>query len=716
MKKTAYLIFIALLLPFAAYSQDYTDGYNSYDPYNPYGQGPDGTMPKRSDRDTSDRKKKIVLPQHHTWQWAHGGVYKKEIQEDSLLDGFHISNPMFRYSQSNTYLAPLPSPYQSNIYILRDNNSDSYYHDLFRGFLFKPEDALLYNTTTPYSVLSYSSAGSRGRNESSLNLTHSQNIKPFWNAGLRYNLNRSDGRYLNQGTKAYDFSIFSNYDKGVFAFEFFINQNNVHINENGGISDRGAIRDTTDKADNILVNMESGTRNDLRNFNFYTGLQLKIGKHAYTEIKDTVTKTVPRLPADSLLAAKMKITMADSLALPVVPEIDTIQVVQYDTTWTYIAKLLLSVKVEDNYRIFNEKTVSSDFFGHNYISSAATKDKFHDKLCDLSAKIVINELPRHPYLPGIFAGADLDMRYNRQRYGIDTAFENTADTASVFLTRKYSSLYATAGIFNVDSNARLTYDASMRLCVAGEHIGNFSVNGYVQQELSASRKSFIRADASYKMKDVNPYWQYYAGNHDFWKRGSFNTENTLKVSAKYINTRLRTEAGGSMTNTKGYVWMDSTFSIRQETKPFSTYTAWVKQHFKVWKLHFVESVYLQKSMNEDVLSLPLVSIFSSTYIEFETRNKALRAQFGVDLAYDSKFYADNYRPSTMTFYNQRLEKQGNLLQSTVFLDLRISRCNIFAKYEHFDYYFRNGGNYFSAYDYPINPPLFRFGLRWSFFD
>lgn len=727
MKKFLLLIFLAIISTTVT-AQNYNNGGSGA--FNPYGSA-------EQQSDTTSKKKKDnkdIVHQHYTYKWMHDGVYKKLVDEDTLFTGAHIVNPMFRLSKSNTYLAPMGSPYQSNIYILRDLSEPTYYNNLIRAFIFKPEDALLYNVTTPYTALSYASAGSRGRNETNMNVTHNQNITPHWNAGFRYNLNRADGRFLYSTTKVYDFSVFSNFEKDRFAFEFFVNQNNGHFNENGGIVDRQIVKDTTEKTDNLLVNLEDGTSNHLRNFNFYTNLQYQFGKKAFTKIKDTIEEIIPNkqftlcidslkaIIGDTLITDSTIILSAqlylDSLQLALQKKqiaMDTMDVVRYDTTWSYISKFIVSLNIENNYRNFIEKAVTRDYFEHNYINSRTNTDRFHEKIYDIGAKMVFNEIPKHPYLPGIFVGANLDMRYSRQRLSMDTTKQNTQDTASVFYSRKFTNVYVSGGIFNVDTNAKLNYDAQLRICLAGEYIGNFSVGGYIKQKLNPN--SYVQANASYRFEDVNLYWKYYAGNHDYWYNDNMSEEKELRIEAKYVNDKWRSEFGAAYTNTDGYVWMDSTFNIRQESKPISTYTAWIKQHFKVWKLHFVEQVYLQKSSNEEILSLPLVSVYSSNYIELTTRNKAMTVNIGVDLSYDTKFYADNYRPSTMTFYNQRWDKQGNTIESTAFIDLRIARCNIFLKYEHFDYYLRKGGgNYFSAYSYPTNPPLFRFGLRWSFFD
>lgn len=69
----------------------------------------------------------------------------------------------------------------------------------------------------------------------------------------------------------------------------------------------------------------------------------------------------------------------------------------------------------------------------------------------------------------------------------------------------------------------------------------------------------------------------------------------------------------------------------------------------------------------------------------------------------------------MQFYSQRTEKTGGYPKFDIFLDFRIKRATLFLKYEHLNYYVTNG-NYFSALDYPINPAMFKFGLKWNFFD
>ena len=84
--------------------------------------------------------------------------------------------------------------------------------------------------------------------------------------------------------------------------------------------------------------------------------------------------------------------------------------------------------------------------------------------------------------------------------------------------------------------------------------------------------------------------------------------------------------------------------------------------------------------------------------------------------YNTKFYADNYAPAIMQFYNQRKYKTGNYPKADVFLNLNIKRAHIFVKYEHVNFHIKQHGNFFSAADYPINPAMLKFGIQWDFFD
>lgn len=104
-----------------------------------------------------------VPHKRHTWKWLHNGVYSQEIPLDTAMDGMYNFNYIFKKSISNTYLGNFPSPYEANIFITRNTVQDFYPLTYIRAFLFRPDDALNYNTTTPYTRLRYFTGGAKER-------------------------------------------------------------------------------------------------------------------------------------------------------------------------------------------------------------------------------------------------------------------------------------------------------------------------------------------------------------------------------------------------------------------------------------------------------------------------------------------------------------------------------------------------------------------------
>lgn len=650
MKKLIYiLIFCSLALTgFAQNNLDYQ------------GNSPDEQRSGFSQRDSV--KESNVEHFRKTWKWQHNGVYAEEVPLDTVLDNDHNYNYIFRKSIANTYLANFPSPYISDIYINRAPEEDFYPLTNIRAYLFKPVDALNFNTTTPFTQLTYKTGGGKGKNETFLDVWHTQNILPYWNAGFRYNLISSDGRYMNQKSKAYNVSFFSSYEYEKWVIDFFINQNNGKFNENGGITDKKYIRDTSINAENIPVNL-SNTTNSYRNFNFYTQIQYNIGKE----------KEVIRAQ---------------------------------DTFITYPAKAIFSAKIEDNVHRFKEADVNYDFFPHTYLDSISSQDMQSNHVYELTSKFVVNEHPKYKYLPGLYAG--LNFKY------LNYEGATSADTVVHRGTDKYAGTWVTGGLFNVDSTALFNFDASVKLCLLGDYIGDFTVQGFLRQYFNKNRSSYVKVDALVESKTVNPFFTHYLGNHDYWDN-NFDNIKTFSIEGRYINERLRTELGIGWTNTIDYVYFDTLAEPVQSSKNVMVLSAWGKQKFKAGNFHFDQTVYIQKSTQEDILSLPIVALYSHNYYQNAFFKKVLKFVIGIDLFYNTKFYADKYQPSTMQFYNQREEKTGGYPKLDAFLNFGIKRAHIFLKYEHVNYYFTNG-EYFSALNYPINPAMFKFGITWNFLD
>lgn len=639
-------------------------GQSEYGEFSPIRDENGAGRPSRD----SAAQKTDVPHFRYTWTWMHNGVYAQEVPQDTLQDGIQNFNYIFKKSISNTYLGNFPSPYESNIFIERPAPQDFHPVDFLRAYFVKPGDIPHFNTTTPFTRLRYFTGGGKGKAENLLDAWHVQNITPFWNAGLRYNLISSDGRYADQKSKVTDFAFFTSYERDRIAASVFFNRNKGEIGENGGIRERYFITDSTEKAENIPVWLTGNeAENIVRNLNVNAQMQYNIG--------------TPK---------------------PVVRE--------NDTSYTYPAKAVLNIRTEGNRRRFREESINLEYYRHTYIDSTQTSDDYRNNIVEVSAKFVVNEHPKYKYLPGIYAGLDFRHEKYDQRTGYDTLIRQ-----EYFGKRKYSGTYITAGLFNVDTNALMNFDVAGRLAVLGHYAGNFSVDGYISQALRQDKSSLLRADARFELQSANPFFNRYVGNHDRWEN-DFKAVKTIRVEGRYINKRLRTDVGVGFTNLFSHIYFDSTAMPRQFNKALVVFTAWGKEVFRAGHFYFDQSVYFQKSMQEDILSLPAISLYSHNYYQNYLFKGALQLQVGIDLFYNTSFYADNYAPSIMQFHLQREHKTGNYPKVDAFLNLHIKRAQLFVKYEHANYHIKRKGNFFSAADYPINPGMLKFGVQWDFFD
>lgn len=654
MKNVIYII-ILLFLPISSFAQlrgleDNRDALGA--------TSTDKSISRDSSKHEEIKNKRI------SWRWKHEGAYREFIPIDTLQDGIHNMNYIFKKSISNTYLGNFPSPYISNIFEDRETKEDFYQLNILRAFLRKPEDINHLNTTTPISKLTYFNGGGTGETETVFKFYHTQNIKPYWNAGMRYELVSSNGKYMNQDGRIYNFSVFSSYEKERMAVSLFLNQNNAHIKENGGIDKISDIRDTVLGAKNLAVKIANGVSNHIKNMNLYGNMQYSIGKN------------------DSIIRGK-------------------------DTLIQYPFKLSVTTKFEDNtYRFYQEKRIDN-FYKKNYISPDGGEDISGYNNLSLRSKFIINQKYKRPKLPGLYAGIDYEYIIRKGRKGIKE------DEKDLTISNNLSSAFIGGGLFNTDTNTRLNYDINARLGATGHYKGDFNLNGELIHFLDSTGNSYFRYGANISKATINPFFIDYVGNHDLW-HNTMKPQSQKKAFLSYTNKKYRTELKASVNSISNYVYLDNNAMPNQYSDRLVIFTAMAKQTFKLGNFYFSQNIVYQKTNNDEVISLPEFSVYSHNYYEGNFFKDAIRVQLGIDLFYNTSFYANSYSNSIMNFYNQRDMKVGNYPKFDVFATFKIQSAILFVKYEHANERLGNR-NYFSSPFYPINPATFKFGLTWELF-
>lgn len=598
-----------------------------------------------------------------TWRLSDYGTRKLNLHVDTLLGNIHNFNPIYQRTIANSYLGNLGSPYQSLIFKDRVRNESFMFFNTFEAYMNMPKEVLFFNTTTPFTSFFYETGGSKDRAENNLRVLHTQNINPFWNVGISFNLISSEGQYQNQKTRLYDFNLFSNYEKGRYGAHFVMNQNRILVNENGGVDDDGQIRDTVIDPENVQVRL-SATKNKLSNFNFTANQYYNLGNG-----KDLI--------------------------------------IDGDTSQIYPVRLVHDFNFESDSREFKEGTVNEDFFKSTYLNNDKSADETTLNILSNGFHIVFNENQNKK----LSFGARLGLLNQFSTYNLrrpvgenlysqkDENIHNTQLMTSIFRQTgkdwnwKFSGSYVFEGYnqndYQLDGN--LVYQF-------GDSINRQSLE--ITSQIKSNTPDFLMSE--------------YHGNHQQWSL-NLDKGNELSLGLEYQVKRYGFKIGGHINNLENYTYFGYDTIVSQTSKSIQVATAYIEKDFRLGNFTLSQKIIGQKSSNQNILPLPDLSVYSNNYYSNTFFNGALDIQAGFSVYYNTSFYAPNYMPSTGQFFLQKEQELGDYPKVDLYFNFRIKRTRIFIMYEHLNATM-GSQNYFSSLHYPINPGMLKYGLRWTFYD
>lgn len=598
-----------------------------------------------------------------TWLLSDFGTRKSKLPVDTLLSNIHSFNPIFQKSIANQYLGNLGSPYQSLIFKDRVRDESFIFLNPFKAYMNMPEDILFFNTRKPFTSLFYATAGPKDRSETKLNVLHTQNINPFWNVGINFNLISSDGQYQNQKTKLYDFNLFSSYEKGRYGIHFMLNQNRIHINENGGVSEDALIRDTVMAPENVRVNLLD-TKNRLSNINLAVSQYYRIGKG-----KDLI--------------------------------------VGGDTSQIYPVRFLYDFNYESDSRKFKEAIVDKEFFPNTYLNNSISSDKTTLNKLSNGFHIVFNENQNEKLSFGARAGLLNEFSiYNLRRPVGDNLYSQR--------DKNISNTRLLASIFR-ESRTNWNWEFSGEYVFEGYKQGDYQLDGNLVYQFGDSiSKQNLKINSQVKLNRPDFLMTEFHGNHEQWQL-DLDKSKELCLGLEYEIKKYGLKIGGQINNIENYTYFGYDTIVSQTEKSLQVVTAYIEKDFRLGNFVLSQKIVGQKSSDKDVLPLPELSIYSNNYYANSFFNGALNMQTGFSVYYNSSYFTPNYSPSTGQFFLQKEKELGDYPKIDLYFNFRIKRTCIFIMYEHLNARLGNQ-NYFSTLHYPINPGMLKYGLRWTFYD
>ena len=630
--------------------------------------------------DNSDEEQII-----YAWQLDELLTEKKSVEIDTMINAFHVHNPVFRHSISSSFLGNAGLASMSNIFNERVLYSDFYFIDHFRSYLHNSLENKYYNTKRPFSLIDFSTGGPRGKNEKMLNILHTQNVNPDFNLGFRYFNINSDGQYQNQQAITNAVSLFSSYELDNYELHANLNLNSVRVFENGGLVDDESLYNEDFETEDHTVRLQD-VRNGISNNSFFMS-------QSWQPFLYSGNDTLPETGA----------------------------------SWLSGFKLFHVLNYNQYKRTYQDNNPQSGFYEQILIDNNRTFDSVYYR--SLTNK-VMTELPgfdRGSIRFNARAGIKNELLKGSYNIKNDTVFifDRPPSTNSLLpepvdtlVTKRNESKYQSNAVI---ATARGTAGEIFNIWGEGEYFfqGHRSGEYDLQAGLSfdffeGKNRSIIAAGIIQRETTPSMFLNSFYSNHFSWDNQFRRMgESILKGSISMPQRKLDVSADFNLLN--NYIYFDTIAHPRQYNDIIPVLNVSLKKDFQIWRFNFSNQVKYQASGNKEILPLPDLALYQSTWYEQKFIRDIMNVQIGFDIYYTTKYQGYAYQPSTSQFYLQNERMLGNYPFFDIFINIKHKRARVFFKAEHI-----NSGQmppeYFTVLNYPRNERVLKFGFSWSFYN
>ncbi|MEA3445129.1 MAG: putative porin [Bacteroidota bacterium] len=574
------------------------------------------------------------------------------LEFDTGLTNFQLYNPIFKKEILPTHLGNEGSPFKSNI-IADIELSFPFFQ--FSPYFFEPRNVKFYNTRKPLTRIDYVNGGGKNVSSQFINIYHTQNINPNFNAGFRVFMIHALGDYANEETKNNSFGFWTSYEKEQYAIFSSFNYNKYKLLENGGFINDSTFDNNSFTDTRYIKTNLTNAKSTVRYHNFSLSHGISVGGWAKKQ--------------DSVL----------------------------QESFFQKVKIWHNFKYERKNRVFQEE--GDDVISHYqdiFTDSAITYDStFYDSYFNsVSLRFIPGE--------NIFSG-------------ISTGLFHLAEKYSAYSISESENNFGLIGSWTGYNSKRINWRITGKLYLAGYYGGDYSINADFKLVLTKdSLAPEIRFGGSISRKTPSLYYNNYSSNHFKWDTDLYQVFSEFArgelLWPKY-SFKLKVQTG-LFTN---YIYFDDVAKPAQlsETAPILQF--FVDKDFSFWNMHFRNELIFQKTPKDKVFAIPAFSYKSDLLLNSDLFKKALFVQVGIGLRYQSSYYAMAYMPATGVFYSQHEKEIGNYPFLNVFLNAKIKQVRLFFKYEHINQGLINN-SYYSTFHYPVKPRRFVFGLSWLFYS
>ena len=609
-----YRHFISLtlfvLMPLMAWAQ--FDSFNQMDE--------DGNVTRRSTKHNADSlgTDKEIPKGIKVWtvDERFGDIRKAEL--DTMPHMF--MNTIFGTGLRGEYntLGNVGTPRINRVFIDRQDDGQFLFTQPYDYFV-KPVSTFHFtNTLSPFTNLTYNTAGNRTNGEDHFTAKFGVNAGKRLGVGFNFDYIYGRGYYQNQSTSHFNYTMYGSYLGDRYQAHLLFSTNHQKVTENGGITDDNFVLHPESFDDDFATNeiptvLENNwNRNDNQHVflshRYNVGFKRKV-KMTEEEIKakkfaleakrdseerkrreeerrkaedegrdfneDNVKekKTYAGRPSDAKIAGNEP-TATDSIGKGGRINVDSKEMADSlakvsakavaDTMWMKdeyvpVTSFIHTMKLDNYKRIYQAYNTPADFYADNYVAGPYAGDSIYDKTSHLRLQNTFAISMLEGFNKWAKAGVKAFVTSDLRRFVLPSSDSNTATTS-------YNEHnLSVGGQLSKTEGKTLHYNVTAETWLLGEDLGQLKIDGAVDLNFPLFGDTVTLAAKGFFHRN-NPtfYYRHYHSRHFWWDNTSLSKELHSRVEGLFSYRKTNTTLRVAFDEIQNYTYLAMGYNIADD--------------------------------------------------------------------------------------------------------------------------------------------------------
>lgn len=553
---------------------------------------------------------------------------------------------------------------------------DAGFHSL-DYYKFTHDDIKFYRARTPFTSLSYISAGD---NVQLLKIIHSQNIKPNWNFGANFNRIGANGFYQHQRGDDLNGTLFTWYQTKNKRYNIWVDAvfNTLKAEENGSILKDSII---FAPAGNNLATKEAEP------------VRLKSARQLYRDNSLMIRQSYFVGRIDSTENSNNQNILPTNKITHTLTYTNSSYSFKKDEDDTYGI-----LPAPRNLSTFTNDTTNVKHLKNEFIYSFFLRAK--------GSSVIKNELK-------IDAGIRYDMYTFKQQM--------LQKDKTLFYARDFNAQNTTIlGAIGYRFSNKVDVNLDVQQILQGFNAGDYLYEAKSNFSLSNKAGKIVMSAYTQNKSPEEIYNRYFGNYYDWNQRANLSRTKTTNFTFTYLNDFLKLDASAAYYLISNYLYFTASPTIAnaiipaQNSSEISILQLKVGKQVDAGSFHVSAYGVYQKTDQQRILRMPEIYLFASVYKD-QTFFKFLKTQLGFDVFYNDTYLAKSYAIAASQFYNGKDITFSSKPVVDAWIKVGLRRANLFVKYQNAAQGLFNNGTY-TVNRYPMPDRLLLFGLTWNFYD